>query len=131
MMVIYSIHSIAREYHQTILILRCLSAIIAYTHKTSCKQALMFLQRKLSDAMNPLGEIPWKGLIREDPAWSKQFRKDMLVKVASSKEAQVSDLPADMDHQISLSDQPCLVAECCYDYHVITNLVSAIESPTL
>jgi hypothetical protein len=51
----------------------------------------MFLQRKLSDALNALGEIPRKGYIREDP-WIKQFTKDMLVKVASSKEAQPRDL---------------------------------------
>jgi hypothetical protein len=41
--------------------------------------------------MYALGEIPRKGLIREDP-WIEEYMKDMLVQVASSKKAHLSDL---------------------------------------
>jgi hypothetical protein len=83
-------------------------------------ESLMFLQRKLSDAMNDVGEIPRKGMIRED-TWIKDFTKDMLVKVANSEEMQLRDLHADMDRQISRTNQLRLV-DCCYDSHVMTNL---------
>jgi hypothetical protein len=72
-------------------------------------KTLMFRQCTLSDAsMDALGEILWKGSMREDP-WIKQFIKDMLVKVASSEEVQLRDLHAKMDHQTSWSEQLHLV----------------------
>jgi hypothetical protein len=102
-----------------------------YIYKTSpteshISEALMFLQRKLSDAMNAVGEIPRKGSIREDP-WIKEFTKDMLVKVASSEESQLRDLHADMDRQISRTDQLRLV-DCCYDPRVLSNLSAIAKS---
>jgi hypothetical protein len=83
-------------------------------------ESLMFLQRKLSDAMNAVGKIPRKGMIRED-TWIKAFTKNMLVKVANSQEMQLRNLHADMDCQITRTDQLRLV-DCCYDSHVMTNL---------
>jgi hypothetical protein len=102
-----------------------------YIHQTTpttshISEALMFLQRKLSDAMNASGEIPRKGMIRED-TWIKDFTKDMLVRVANSEEMQLRDLHADMDRQITRSDQLRLV-DCCYDSLVITNLSALAKS---
>jgi hypothetical protein len=59
-----------------------------FTNRTSpatshVSKALMFLQCKLSDDINRLGESPRRGLIREGP-WIKKFTKNVLVKVASS-----------------------------------------------
>jgi hypothetical protein len=65
-----------------------------------------------------------KGMIRED-TWIRDFTKDMLVKVATnSGEMQLRDLHADMDCQITRTNQLCLV-DCCYDSHVIT-IISAM-----
>jgi hypothetical protein len=89
-------------------------------------ESLMFLQRKLSNAMNDVGKIPWKGMIRED-TWIKDFTKDMLVKVANSEEMQLRDLHADMDRQITRTDQLRLV-DCCYNSHVMTNLSAMAKS---
>jgi hypothetical protein len=79
-------------------------------------EALMLLQRKLSNAMNASGEIPREGLIWEDTIWEdtwvKDFTKDMLVKVANSEDMQLQDHHADMDRQITRSDQLHLV-DCC------------------
>jgi hypothetical protein len=102
-----------------------------YIQKTSpttshVSEALMFLQRKLSDASNAAGLIPRKGWIREDP-WIKSFTKDMLVQVASSESSQLRDLHADMDRQISRTDQLRIV-DCCYDPLVLTNLCAIAKS---
>jgi hypothetical protein len=89
-------------------------------------ESLMFLQRKLSDPMNAVGKIPWKGMIREN-SWIKDFTKDMLVKVANSEEMQLRDLHADMDRQITRTDQLRLV-DCCYDSLAMTNLSAIAKS---
>jgi hypothetical protein len=85
----------------------------------------MFLQRKLADATTSVGFIPRKGRIREDP-WTKICTKGMLVRVASSKAAQLRDLYADMDRQISCTNQ--LLVDCCYDSLVLTNLCAIAKS---
>jgi hypothetical protein len=89
-------------------------------------ESLMFLQRKLSDAMNDVREIPWKGMIREDTL-IKDFTKDMLVKVANSEEMQLRVLHADMDRQITPTNHLRLV-DCFYDSHVMTNLSAMATS---
>jgi hypothetical protein len=89
-------------------------------------ESLMFLHRKLFDAMNDVGKIPLKGMIREE-TWIKDFTKDMLVKVANSKEMQLRDLHANMDRQITRTDQLRLV-DCCYNSHVMTNLSAMAKS---
>jgi hypothetical protein len=101
---------------------------ISHTSPTTSHiaESLMFLQRKLSDAMNAVGEIPRKGMIRED-TWIKDFSKDMLVKVANSEEMQLRDLHADMDRQITRTDQLRLV-DSCYNSFVMTNLSATAKS---
>ena len=93
---------------------------------THVSEALMFLQRKLTDSMNALGCIARKGAIRED-TWIKTFTKDMLIKVASSEAALLRDLHADMDRQISRTDQLRLV-DCCYDPLVLSTLCDIAKS---
>jgi hypothetical protein len=51
----------------------------------------------------------------------------MLVKVASSEASQLRDLYADMDRQISRTDQLRLV-DCCYDPLVLTDLCAVAKS---
>jgi hypothetical protein len=58
-------------------------------------ESLMFLQRKLSDAMNDVGEIPRKGMIRED-TWIKDFTKDMLVKTSDPSSSTHSNLHSNL-----------------------------------
>jgi hypothetical protein len=70
--------------------------------------------------MNAVGKISRKGMIRED-TWIKDFTKDMLVKVANSKDMQLRDLHAEMDRQITRTDQLRLAVDCCYDSLVMTN----------
>jgi hypothetical protein len=58
---------------------------------------------------------------------TKDFTKDMLVKVANSEEIQLRDLHANMDRQITRTNQLRLV-DCCYNSHVMTNLSAMAKS---
>jgi hypothetical protein len=89
-------------------------------------ESLIFLQRKLSNAVKAVGKIPPKGMIRED-TWTKDFTKDMLIKVANSEEMQLRDLYADMGRQITGSDQLRLL-DCCYNSHVMTKFSAMAKS---
>jgi hypothetical protein len=51
----------------------------------------------------------------------------VLVKLASSEASQLRDLHADMDRQISHTNQLRLV-DCCYDPLVLTNLYAVAKS---
>jgi hypothetical protein len=73
-----------------------------------------------------VGKIPPKGMIRED-TWTKDFTKDMLIKVANSEEMQLRDLYADMGRQITGSDQLRLL-DCCYNSHVMTKFSAMAKS---
>ena len=77
-------------------------------------EALVYLQRRLSDEMQENGRICRKGAIREDSAWLLAYRRKFIIKQAAADTSGHKDVQSKLESRIPRQLELELI-DTCYD----------------